>query len=117
MQDNEDLRRLLWYLLGATRGGQTRARLIHALRVQPGNMNQLAKRLGVEYRTVQHHIEVLQRNSLVGSAGPRYGLTYSLTPWMAAHLAVFDDLCGRLKFKLDGGPRPAQDGLTRTREL
>jgi len=99
--DNEDLRRLLWYLLGATRGGETRARLIHALKVQPGNMNQLAKRLGVEYRTIQHHIEVLKRNSLVASAGEHYGLTYFLTPWMEGHIEVFDDLCRKLKFDLE----------------
>lgn len=100
MQDNQDLRRLLWYLLGATRGGEMRARLIQALRVQPGNMNQLAKRLDVEYRTIQHHIEVLKKNSLVNSAGERYGLTYFLSPWMEAHIGVFDDLCLRLKFDL-----------------
>ena len=100
VQNNEDLRRLLWYLLGGTRGGEMRARLIQALRVQPGNMNQLAKRLGVEYRTIQHHIEVLKKNSLVNSAGDHYGLTYFLTPWMEAHIDIFDDLCRKLKFEL-----------------
>ena len=101
MQDNDDLRRLLWYLLGATRGGETRARLIHTLKVQPGNMNQLAKRLGVEYRTIQHHIEVLKKNSLVTSTGEHYGLTYSLTPWMEAHIEIFYELCKKLRFKFD----------------
>jgi predicted transcriptional regulator len=101
VQDNQDLRRLLWYLLGATRGGEMRARLIHALLVQPGNMNQLAKRLGVEYRTIQHHIEVLKKNSLVDSTGERYGLTYFLTPWMEAHIEIFEELCLKLKFELD----------------
>lgn len=99
MQDNQDLRRLLWYLLGATRGGEMRARLIQSLRTQPGNINQLANRLGVEYRTIQHHMDVLKKNSLVSSAGERYGLTYFLTPWMEAHIEVFDDLCRRLKFE------------------
>ncbi len=101
MQDNEDLRRLLWYLLGATRGGETRARLINALRIQPGNMNQLAKRLGVEYRTIQHHIEVLKKNSLVNATGDHYGLMYSLNPWIEAHIMVFDELCARLRIDLD----------------
>jgi predicted transcriptional regulator len=104
VQENEDLRRLLWYLLGATRGGEMRARLIQALRVQPGNSNQLAKRLGVEYRTIQHHLEVLKKNTLVNSAGERYGLTYFITPWLEAHIQIFDDLCRQLKFKLDFEP-------------
>ena len=78
-----------------------RARLIQALRSQPGNMNQLAKRLDVEYRTIQHHIEVLKNNSLVTSTGEHYGLTYFLNPWMEAHIEIFDELCAKLKFELD----------------
>ena len=78
-----------------------RARLIQALRTQPGNMNQLANRLGVEYRTIQHHIEVLKKNALVDSTGEHYGLTYFLTPWMEAHIEIFDDLCQKLKFDLE----------------
>lgn len=67
--------------------------------MQPANTNQLANRLGVEYRTIQHHIDVLKKNSLIESSGPHYGLTYFLTPWMEAHIDVFDDLCRRLKFE------------------
>jgi predicted transcriptional regulator len=102
--ENEDLRRLLWYLLAATRGGEMRARLIQSLRLRPGNMNQLARRLGVEYRTIQHHMEVLKKNSLVNSAGEHYGLTYFITPWLEAHIQVFDELCLKLKFTLDTEP-------------
>lgn len=78
-----------------------RARVINELRVQPGNMNQLAKRLGVEYRTIQHHIDVLKKNSLVNSAGDHYGLTYFLTPWLLAHIQVFDEICKKLRFEFD----------------
>ena len=77
-----------------------RARLIQAMRLQPGNMNQLAKRLGVEYRTIQHHIEVLKKNSLVSATGERYGLTYFLSPWLEAHIEIFDDLCRKLRFNV-----------------
>ena len=103
MQDNPDLRRLLWYLLGATRGGQTRARLIFELKAKPGNLNQLAKRLDVEYRTVQHHIEVLKKNALVDSTGEHYGLTYFINPWLEAHFEIFENLCQELGFKNKAG--------------
>ena len=101
MQEDPELRRLLWYLLGATRGGETRARLISQLRARPGNINQLSKRLDLEYRAIQHHIEVLKKNSLVSSTGEHYGLTYFLSPWLEAHIQTFDDLCAKLRFKLD----------------
>jgi hypothetical protein len=45
--------------------------------------------------------EVLKKNSLVDSTGEHYGLTYFLTPWMEAHIEVFDDLCRKLKFELE----------------
>ena len=101
--DKEDLRRLFWCLLGATRGGEMRARLLSALRAQPGNANQLARRLGVEYRTIQHHIAVLEKNSLVDSAGGHYGLAYFLSPLMENHIEDFNDVCRKLKFKLEQG--------------
>jgi predicted transcriptional regulator len=101
VEDNPDLRRLLWYLLGATRGGEMRARLLNQLWSQPGNINQLSKRLGVEYRTVQHHMIVLKKNSLVDSMGDPYGLTYFVHPWLDAHKPIFDDLCQKLRFRLD----------------
>jgi predicted transcriptional regulator len=78
-----------------------RARLIHSLRVQPGNMNQLATRLDVEYRTIKHHIDVLTKNGLIDSAGEHYGLTYFLNPRMEAQIEIFDDLCRKLGFEFE----------------
>jgi predicted transcriptional regulator len=101
MQDDRDLRVLLWSLIGATRGGETRAKLIHELRTRPGNLNQLAARLGVEYRTVKHHIEALKKNSLVEGKGEHYGMTYFLNPWLEAHISVFDEICSKLKLKFE----------------
>jgi len=77
-----------------------RARLIQELRFQPGNVNQLSVRMGVEYRTVAHHIEVLRRNSLLETSGDHYGLTYFLNPWLEAHMETFDEICLKLRFNM-----------------
>jgi predicted transcriptional regulator len=100
MADDPELRRLLWYLLGGTRGGENRARIIHELKNRPCNLNQLAKRLNLEYRSVQHHIEVLKKNSLVTSQGERYGLTYFVHPWLESHYDLFDAVVEKLNLKL-----------------
>jgi predicted transcriptional regulator len=97
LPDDSDLRRLLWYLLGGTRGGESRARIIRALKERPSNLNQLATRLGVQYRLIQHHIEVLKRNSLVTAAGEHYGQTYFLNPWLDSHYEIFEQIAARLK--------------------
>src|SRR5207237_9095006 len=63
---NQDkyLRRLLWYLLGGTRGGPNRAEIIKILQNRPRNANQLAETRRVDYKTVQHHVRILQRHGL-----------------------------------------------------
>jgi DNA-binding transcriptional ArsR family regulator len=100
LSDDPELRRLLWYLLGGTRGGENRARIIQELKNRPSNLNQLAKKLGLEYRSIQHHIEVLRKNSLVTSQGERYGMTYFLSPWLEAHYTFFDEIVRKLNLKL-----------------
>lgn len=97
MSDNPDLRRLLWYLLGGTRGGENRATIIRALKERPRNLHQLAKDLGMQYNLVQHHVGVLKRNSLVSAVGEHYGMTYFLAPWLEGHYDVFERVAQELK--------------------
>lgn len=98
MADDPELRRLLWFLLGGSRGGENRARIIRSLRAKPNNLNRLAGELGLQYKAVQHHMRILVANSLVITSGERYGLLYSLTPWFLAHIEVFDQICEKLNF-------------------
>jgi DNA-binding transcriptional ArsR family regulator len=98
MSDDPELRRLLWHLLGGKRGGEMRAKVIRLVRERPSNINQMATELGVDYRLVQHHIEVLKRNSLVTATGERYGLTYFLHPWFDSHYDVFEEIAKKLGF-------------------
>jgi predicted transcriptional regulator len=97
MTDDPELRRLLWYLLGGTRGAENRAKIIRAIRERPRNLNQLAKDLGFQYNLVQHHVGVLKRNSLLSAVGEHYGMTYFLSPWLEAHFEVFEVVADELK--------------------
>ena len=97
MPDDPELRRLLWYLLGGTRGAENRVKIIRAIRERPRNLNQLATDLGFQYTLVQHHVGVLKRNSLVSTVGEHYGMTYFLSPWLDAHFEVFEAVSHELK--------------------
>lgn len=101
MPDDPELRRLLWFLLGGSRGGPNRARIIISLRDKPSNQNRLAGDLGLQYKAIQHHMRVLVRNSLVVGTGEKYGMTYSLTPWLEARIEIFLEICRKLNLKLD----------------
>ena len=100
MADDPELRRLLWHLLGGTRGGENRARIINELHDRPSNLNQLAQKLNLEYRSIQHHINILRKNSIVVSEGEKYGMTYFVSPWFEAHYELFNEICAKLRFKL-----------------
>ncbi len=102
MPDDPELRRLLWFLLGGSRGGANRARIIMRLRDKPSNQNQLASDLGLQYKAIQHHIKVLVRNSLVMGTGEKYGMTYSPSPWMEARFDIFLEVCKKLKLDPSG---------------
>jgi len=111
MPDDPELRRLLWYLLGGTRGGENRARIIHEIRNRPSNLNQLATKLSLEYRSIQHHIEILKKNALVSSKGERYGLTYFLTPWLESNIGIFDEIARKLNITLKSSPEQSGTDL------
>lgn len=57
--------RLLWYVFAGSRGGPTRTRIVRALLERPQNVNQLAVRLGLDYKTVEYNVRVLAKHVLV----------------------------------------------------
>ena len=86
------LKYVLGWLIAGTRGGVMRAQIIMALREAPMNANQLANLLGVDYRTIRHHLEVLEKNKIITSVGDKYAVTYFLHPEMEENYAVFEEI-------------------------
>jgi DNA-binding transcriptional ArsR family regulator len=83
------MRRVIWWLIVGTKGGVNRARIIRALKERPYNANQLTELLGLDYKTVRHHIKVLQDNKIITEMGKGYGAVYFLSPEMEAEYEVF----------------------------
>jgi len=91
------LKRLLWYLFAGTRGGPSRAEIIQALQSRPCNANQLAQILHVDYKTIQHHVRVLEENGLiVPSDKGTYGAVLFLTPKMEEALPILEEIWSRI---------------------
>ena len=90
------LRYLLGWLIAGTRGGPTRAKIIQALKETPQNANQLAISLGMDYKTMRHHLEVLEKNKIITSVGDRYGATYFLTQTMEDNYALFEEIMKKI---------------------
>jgi DNA-binding transcriptional ArsR family regulator len=87
---------LLGWLIAGTRGGASRAKIIQTLNETPQNANQLANLLGMDYRTIRHHLQVLQKNKIITSAGEGYGTTYFLSPAMEENYAQFEEILKKI---------------------
>ncbi|WP_243666248.1 ArsR family transcriptional regulator [Vulcanisaeta sp. JCM 16159] len=63
----KDLKKILIWLLGGSRGGLMRLKILLLLKKKPMNPHQLTRALNVNYRTVIYHLELLERYELVSS--------------------------------------------------
>lgn len=80
-------RSLMWYLLHGTRGGPNRLRLLEALDRSPSNAHQLAALLGLDYRTVRHHLRLLEQHGAVTRpVGDAYATPYEISAATSAYL-------------------------------
>ena len=91
-------KRVLWYLIGSTKGGINRARILQLLNSKPTNANQIATELKLDYKTVLHHIKVLSDNGLIITDNKDlYGATYFLTPLMENNYKSFLEILSKIK--------------------
>ena len=67
-------------------------KIIDALKETPQNANQLATLLKMDYKTVRHHLQVLEKNKIITSVGDRYGATYFLSQVMEDNFALFEEI-------------------------
>ena len=101
---NEDKRpvdprfkRLLWYLIGSTRGGINRAKIINFLTENPSNANQLCNQLKMDYKTIIHHLDVLKKNGLVVTENEEsYGATYFISPLLEKNYSAFSEIMDKI---------------------
>jgi predicted transcriptional regulator len=84
---------IMLYLLSGTKGGITRAKIISTLKKTPLNHNQLSEILGLDYKTIQHHIRILVENNIIFSVNKgKYGAMYFITPEMEDNWDIFKSI-------------------------
>jgi len=90
---------LFWPLFVGSRGGTNRIRIMSVLRKRPSNRNQLSTELCLEYKGIQHHLNVLEENNLVKKIGKQFGLIYCVSRFFENNETVFDEIRDKLKFR------------------
>jgi len=88
---------VFWFLFVGSRGGTNRIIIMSALRKRPSNRNQLATELGIDYKTIQHHLKILEKNNLVKKIGNHYAMIYYVSTLFENSEVVFDEIVDRLQ--------------------
>ncbi|HZO11174.1 MAG TPA: winged helix-turn-helix domain-containing protein [Nitrososphaeraceae archaeon] len=89
-------RRLLWYLFAGSRGGENRIKIINLLQDTPLNINRMAEVLNLDYKAVQHHVDVLQKNNLISPMGEKYGIMYFVSNYLESNMDTFKEIVNKI---------------------
>ncbi len=92
MVNDPDAKRLLWFVFAASRGGLNRLKIISKLKENPLNTNQLAKVLGLDYKAIQHHIRVLEKNNMITKVGEKYGVIFFISTFLEVNIEAFEEI-------------------------
>lgn len=76
MDFSTQFRRAVLYLVAGTRGGPMRLRVMQLILKQPANAHQVAKALGIDYKTAVYHLEKLVKAGWLSRDAKRYGELY-----------------------------------------
>jgi len=94
---HSEIKKLFWYLFVESKGSTNRIRIISVLRNIPRNRYQLSIELDLDYKAIQHHLKVLEKNNLVIKTGNRYGLTFYVSSLFDNNEIIFDEIVDKLK--------------------
>ena len=90
-------RRLLWYLFAGSKGGDNRIKIIELLKERPYNINQLAEKLELDYKAIQHHILVLEKNNIINRMGEKYGVLCFISGYLDANMEAYKEVLSKIK--------------------
>jgi len=96
MVNDPSSKRLLWFIFTGSRGGSNRLKIISKIKKTPLNINQLARELGFDYKAIQHHIKVLEKNNLITKMGEKYGVVYFPSTFLDANMETFEEIEAKL---------------------
>ena len=60
------------------------------------NTNQLAKELDLDYKAIQHHIRVLEKNNMVSKVGEKYNVNYFISTFLEVNMEAFEEIEAKL---------------------
>ena len=82
-------------------GKYTRMRIICAITENPLNTQELARKLNLDYKTIKHNIEILEKNNLITRQGEGYGDVFFPSELISSNLPTLYSVIRKVEAKLD----------------
>ena len=96
-ENPQQIKMLLWSTFAGSKGCINRVKIVSQLKKMPLNTNQLSKQLGLDYKVIERHLEILEQNELVTKVRNRYGSTFFLSSLLEHNLNLFDEVADKSK--------------------
>lgn len=93
------LRRAFLFSIYGTRGGPVRLTLLRILSKNRMNINQISNQLKLDYKTVQHHMRVLEKSGFVNKEALSAENVYSLSVLVSSNKDLMNEIKGMGKSK------------------
>ena len=105
VQENEEtdpyVKKLFSEIFTGMQGRYSRLKIILALADEPSNAFQLSKKLGYDYKSVQHNLKILEKNHLVEKVGKGYGNMFFISELMTSNLPTLLKVIEKVDKKLN----------------
>ena len=96
-ENPQQIKMLLWNTFAGSKGCINRVKIVSQLKKMPLNTNQLSKQLGLDYKVIERHLEILEQHEFVTKVGNRYGSTFFLSSLLEHNLNLFDEVADKSK--------------------
>ena len=93
----QQIKMLFWSVFAGSKGCINRVKVVLQLKKTPLNTNQLSEQLGLDYKVIERHLEILEKHELVTKVGDRYGSTFFLSSILESNLNLFDEVADKSK--------------------
>ena len=96
---NPETKKLFWFLFVGSVGAKNRIRIMSVLRKRPSNRNQLSTELGLDYKAIRHHMEVLEEKNLIKKTEKQSRMIYYVSELFMHSEIAFDEIRDKLKIR------------------
>ena len=97
-----EIEKALYWILAGTMGGANRVRILRELLKRPQNTNNLSKTLDLDFKTVQYHLKVLEKNGFVTfKGGGGFSRLYFPAQIVEDNQETFQEIVEQMKDQID----------------